>query len=44
LWRYCSGAEKVYVQHKLAARAAEVAAMIMTPGSHVMVCGRAWQI
>ena len=33
------GAEKVYVQHKLAARAEEVAKMVMAPGAHVFVCG-----
>ena len=33
------GAEKVYVQHKLAARAKEVAAMVTAPGAHVFVCG-----
>lgn len=34
-----AGEDKVYVQHKLAARAAEVAAMVTAAGAHVFVCG-----
>ena len=33
------GPKKVYVQHKLAERAKEVAAMVAAPGAHVFVCG-----
>ena len=33
------GAEKVYVQHRLAAAAEEVGALLAAPGSRVFVCG-----